>query len=397
MEIDEALIEGLYRGLPAETRSRVDSVVEMMFQAKESGGKICVVTGSGPNIHEGTTTLIAELIHRGIVDGVSTSSAVVAHEMAGSLERVYRVPGADLGLDPELLPADGKFEITLCGESVIDEISGEIEMDRELIRKALELGGDTIIKAAGNMSYPVGLRTEVLSREICRLCRDRGMIFEEVVGLGADSMTMIGAGADAGVPVVVTVPQLVGGGSVGMDIADSAPMRERSRRVADLLGESDIIIESALALAQEVHDGPFETYTGHGIWSRWLGEETYRLKDKKLVRIDLDPNLELAWRKQRESSTVQEAVAKGLPKTKLMGIPFRMEMSGFARLPNSLPVVGDIGRIWPVIANRLAGRLGIELEFMCYPQETDPGKSMREWIVEKVGIVNRERMLDGMG
>jgi len=397
MEIDETLIEGLYRGLPAETRSRVDSVVEMMFQAKESGGKICVVTGSGPNIHEGTTTLIAELIHRGIVDGVSTSSAVVAHEMAGSLERVYRVPGADLGLDPELLPADGKFEITLCGDSVIDEISGEIEMDRELIRKALELGGDTIIKAAGNMSYPVGLRTEVLSREICRLCRDRGMIFEEVVGLGADSMTMIGAGADAGVPVVVTVPQLVGGGSVGMDIADSAPMRERSRRVADLLGESDIIIESALALAQEVHDGPFETYTGHGIWSRWLGEETYRLKDKKLVRIDLDPNLELAWRKQRESSTVQEAVAKGLPKTKLMGIPFRMEMSGFARLPNSLPVVGDIGRIWPVIANRLAGRLGIELEFMCYPQETDPGKSMREWIVEKVGIVNRERMLDGMG
>lgn len=397
MEIDEALIEGLYRGLPAETRSRVDSVVEMMFQAKESGGKICVVTGSGPNIHEGTTTLIAELIHRGIVDGVSTSSAVVAHEMAGSLERVYRVPGADLGLDPELLPADGKFEITLCGDSVFDEISGEIEMDRELIRKALELDGDTIIKAAGNMSYPVGLRTEVLSREICRLCRDRGMIFEEVVGLGADPMTMIGAGAEAGVPVVVTVPQLVGGGSVGMDIADSAPMRERSRRVADLLGESDIVIESALALAQEVHDGPFETYTGHGIWSRWLGEETYRLKDKKLVRIDLDPNLELAWRKQRESSTVQEAVAKGLPKTKLMGIPFRMEMSGFARLPNSLPVVGDIGRIWPVIANRLAGRLGIELDFICYPQETDPGKSMREWIVEKVGIVNRERMLDGLG
>jgi hypothetical protein len=76
-----------------------------------------------------------------------------------------------------------------------------------------------------------------------------------------------------------------------------------------------------------------------------------------------------------------------------MAIPFRMEMSGFARLPNSLPVVGDIGRIWPVIARRLSDRLGIELDFMCYPQETEPGKSMREWIVDRVGIVNRRKML----
>ncbi len=50
-----------------------------------------VVTGSGPNLHEGVTTLIAELIHKGVVDGVVTSSAVVAHEMAGTLDRVKRV------------------------------------------------------------------------------------------------------------------------------------------------------------------------------------------------------------------------------------------------------------------------------------------------------------------
>ena len=37
-----------------------------------------VVVGSGPNLHEGVTTLIAELIRVGVVDGVTTSSAVVA-------------------------------------------------------------------------------------------------------------------------------------------------------------------------------------------------------------------------------------------------------------------------------------------------------------------------------
>ena len=181
-----------------------------------------------------------------------------------------------------------------------------------------------------------------------------------------------------------------------MDIADSTEMRERSRRVADLLSQSDVIIESALALAQEVHDGPFETYTGHGIWSMWDGEEIYRLLGKKLIRIDLDTNLELAWRKERESSKVQEAVAKGLPKTKLMGIPFRMEMSGFARLPGSLPVVGDIGKIWPIIGSRSAERLGVKLDFMSYPQETGAGQKMREWIVENVKILDRAKMLGGL-
>jgi len=150
-------------------------------------------------------------------------------------------------------------------------------------------------------------------------------------------------------------------------------------------------------LAQEVHDGPFETYTGHGIWSRWIGDRTYRLKDKRLVRIDLDPNLELAWRKEKESGRVKEAVAKGLPKTKILGIPFRMEMSGFARLPNSLPIVGDIGRIWPIIGHEVAKRLGVKLDFISYPQETEPGKKMREWIVEQVSILDRERMYAGLG
>lgn len=390
--VREREIDALYADLSEETRERVDTVVETICKIKEGGGKLCVVTGSGPNLHEGVTTLIAELIRKGIVDAVSTSSAVVAHEMAGSLERVYRVDGSDLGMDPELLPGDEKFEVTLCGNEVLDRLESELEIDRDLIKRALDLPGDTIIKAAGNMSYPIGLRTETVSREILQLAISKDLTFEETAGLGADPRTMIGAGAEMDVPVIVTVPQLVGGGSVGMDIADSIPMRERSRRIAKILGECDIVIESALALAQEVHDGPFETYTGHGIWSRWTGGSTYRLKDKYLIRIDLDTNLELAWRKEKESSEVQEAVAKGLPKTKVMGIPFRMEMSGFARLPKSLPLVGDIGKIWPIIGHMVSRRLGVKLDFMCYPQETDAGKEMREWIVDEVGILDRERM-----
>ena len=71
-----------------------------------------VVTGSGPNIHEGVTTLIAELIRVGIVDAVSTSSAVISHEMAGSLDRVFRVDAKALGMDMEKMPRGDVFEFT---------------------------------------------------------------------------------------------------------------------------------------------------------------------------------------------------------------------------------------------------------------------------------------------
>ena len=98
--------------------------------------------------------------------------------------------------------------------------------------------------------------------------------------------------------------------------------------------------------------------------------KTYSLHGKTLARIDLDKNLEVVWEYQRQSGLVQNAIAKGLPKTKLTGIPFRMEMSGFARLETSLPLIGDIGQIWPIIASLTADALGIELEFMSAPQET---------------------------
>jgi hypothetical protein len=117
------------------------------------------------------------------------------------------------------------------------------------------------------------------------------------------------------------------------------------------------------------------------------------LVGKTLVRIDLDPNLKKAWLTERQSHMVQEAIDQGLPKTKLTGIPFRMEMSGFSRLEGSLPVIGDIGVIWPVLACKVAAALDIKLDFVSHPQQTPEGKAMREWIVEQVKPVQRDLML----
>jgi len=44
-------------------------------------------------------------------------------------------------------------------------------------------------------------------------------------------------------------------------------------------------------------------------------------------------------------------------------------MSGFARLETSLPVTADIGVAWPVLAAKVAGRLGVTLDFLPGPQE----------------------------
>ena len=81
---------------------------------------------------------------------------------------------------------------------------------------------------------------------------------------------------------------------VGIALADSISIMERTSRIAEMMSGADVIIESAVALTQEIHDGPFETYTGHGIWSNWEGYPTYSLEGKTLIRIDLDPNLKKA-------------------------------------------------------------------------------------------------------
>lgn len=386
------LIDSFYNDLDERSRESLDSAIDKVVEAKKRGGKVVVVTGSGPNIHEGVTTLVAELITKGLVDGVTTSSAVINHEMGGTLDRVKMCGAAQLGFDEAVMPRSNVFEFTDMTDEQLDELSKEMILDRELLAKRHDAEGHFVIKAAANMAYPMGLRTEMLADEIHSICRQTGRPFEEVAGAGCDDRTMLGAGAKKGVPVLVTIPQLVGGGHVGLAVGDSIPIAERSRRIASLLGSADVIIESAVALTQEVHDGPFETYTGHGIWSWWQGQPTYSLAGKTLVRFDLDENLRKAQDLQKQSAMIQEAIAKGLPKTKISKIPFRMEMSAFARLEGSIPVIGDIGMIWPVFAKRVADRLGVELDFMSYKQETEDGKAMREWIVENIKPFSREKM-----
>ena len=393
MRVDQKAIAEIEMALPQKTQDRVKRAAAWILETKEKGGKVAVVVGSGPNLHEGVTTLIAELIHKGIVDGVCTSSAVVSHEMAGTLEKVKRVKGETIGHERALLPADGFVEVSLISEARLREIQREISMDLALYRSMRRAKGNVIIKAAGNIAYPTGLRTETLAHEIQAMAEEQGVPFEQIAGYGADPHTMLGAGARNRRPVLVTVPQLVGGGRVGLAIGDSLSISERCKRVAELLASADVIIESAIALAQEIHDGPFETFTGHGIWSAWEGQQTYSLSEKKVIRIDLDPNLEKAWTQERKSKKVSDAVHKGLPKTKLMRIPFRMEMSGFSRIPGSLPIIGDIGVIWPLLANRVAKTLGIKLDFMSYPQSTPAGREVREWIVRHIQPISRERLM----
>ncbi|KPK26126.1 MAG: hypothetical protein AMK69_12675 [Nitrospira bacterium SG8_3] len=392
MSIDRTAIEHTYRGLGSKVKSRLKLAVEWIVQARERGGKVVAVVGSGPNLHEGVTTLIAELIHKGIVDGVLTSSAVINHEMGGTLEEVKRIDGVASGFERNKLPVDGFFEVSMISKARLEEFQREFPLDIPLYRRLRRARGPTIIKVAGNVAYPTGLRTEKLARDILALAKRCGVPFEQMAGYGADRLTMIGAGAERNIPVLVTVPQLVGGGEVGLAIGDSIPISERCFRIAKLLDSAEVIVESALALSQEIHDGPFERFTGHGIWADWEGGWTYSLAEKKIVRIDLDPNLEKAWNQERKSKTVSDAVHKGLPKTKLMQIPFRMEMSGFARIPGSLPIVGDIGEVWPILATRVADALDLQLEFMSYKQSEQAGQKVREWIAKNVQPVNREKV-----
>jgi hypothetical protein len=393
MRSDCNFLDTLETDLGDDTRARLDQAAAAIVRAKEGGKKVAVVVGSGPNLHEGVTTLIAALIGKGIVDGVITSSAVICHEMGGALEKVHRVDVNNVSAVNVAASHDATLEASIMSGDQLDEMRAEIPFDEAYYRSLLAAPGKDIIKAAANLAYPLGLRTERLAREAQVLAVTSHVPLELIVGLGADPMTMIGAGAKRGVPVIVGVPQLIGGGAVGLAIGDCMTITERASRVAHVLASACVVIESAVALTQEIHDGPFETYTGHGLWAHWSGLWTYSLAEKEIIRIDLDPNLELAWQRERTDGVVSQAIANGLPKTKLLGVPFRMEMSGFSRLPGSLPLIADIGVIWPLLAARVTAALGVELDFLSYPQSTPRGQAMRDEIVQRVRPVSRTQML----
>ena len=114
------------------------------------------------------------------------------------------------------------------------------------------------------------------------------------------------------------------------------------------------------------------------------------------MRIDLDSSLEKVCQIERDGRAVQSAIAEGIPKTKQFNVPFRMEMSGFARHEGSTAIIGDLGVVWPLMALRIAERLGLTLDFISYPQQTPEGKAMREAIVRDVQPLSRAKMLRGL-
>jgi hypothetical protein len=132
------------------------------------------------------------------------------------------------------------------------------------------------------------------------------------------------------------------------------------------------------------------------LWAAWQGDYTYSLAGKTLLRIDLDPALEQVWDVERQGGAVQQAIAAGLPKTKTFKVPFRMEMSGFARHEGSLPLIGDLGVLWPLLAWQCAEALGIELQFLSYPQQSPLGQSMREDIVRHVKPLDRDQLVSAL-
>ena len=214
MSIDRKTIGYMADMIPADILKRIREAAELIVSAKKKGKKVVAVVGSGPNLHEGVTTLIAELIHKEIIDGVTTSSAIINHEMGGTLEKVKRIKGKELGFKESELPADGYVEASIIPEDILKNYEKFDGIDLKLYKKMLSAGGETIIKVAGNIAYPTGLYTELISRSILKMAQKHKVPFELMAGKGADPMTMIGAGALRGVPVLVSVPQLVGGGEV---------------------------------------------------------------------------------------------------------------------------------------------------------------------------------------
>ena len=281
MTVNRKVIAYMKGKIPDRSLLRIKKAAQSIIKTKKEGGKVVAVMGSGPNLHEGVTTLVAELINKGIIDGVTTSSAVINHEMGGTLEKVKRIKGIDLGIQKSKMPADGYVEASIVPEDMLKVFEGYDKIDMDLYRKMLKSEGNEIIKVAGNIAYPTGLYTEMMSRSILNIAKRKKVPFEVIAGKGADERTMIGAGAKKEIPVLVSVPQLVGGGETGLAIGDSISVSERSRRVAKLIAGADVIIESAIALTQEIHDGPFELYTGHGIWKDYEGEWTYSLEGRR--------------------------------------------------------------------------------------------------------------------
>ena len=133
--VNASLLREFHESLDPRSRESLMAAADAIVEVKKRGGNIAVVTGSGPNIHEGVTTLIAELMDKGIVDGVTTSSAVIGHEMAGSLDVVKMCDATEVGMDEAFMPRGNVFEFTRMSESDLARIREEMVLDDALLER----------------------------------------------------------------------------------------------------------------------------------------------------------------------------------------------------------------------------------------------------------------------
>ena len=104
MDMEPGILAEIEGRLDAKALGRVDEAVDRIVDregTRRQGGR---GHRQWSQCARGVTTLIAELMRVGLVDAVSTSAAVVAHEMGGTLDEVKRCPGASLGVPASFLP-----------------------------------------------------------------------------------------------------------------------------------------------------------------------------------------------------------------------------------------------------------------------------------------------------
>ena len=78
---------------------------------------------------------------------------------------------------------------------------------------------------------------------------------------------------------------------------------------------------------------------------------------------------------------------------------FRTALSDARKAAATEPATRSVASrivIWPIIAMHASQRLGIELDFLSYPQEPEQGKEMSEWIVQNVKRLHKENMLEAI-
>ena len=254
------------------------------------------------------------------------------------------------------------------------------------------LRASEIIKVAGNLAYPTGPWLEDAALRLFACGRkNRGAAWRRWLARaatlspcwerrpGQKGASLPGDGAPAG-------GRRSGGPGHRGQYNHQPPFRAGGPRpwIRRIL-----IIESGLALAQEIHDGPFELFTGHGLWARKRGEPTFSLRDKKVVRIDLDPHISnVSGNMQRQKAkAVSQAIHTRQTKSRGPGAPLP---HGVLRIrPHSrihVPITADLGMVWPLMAGRAAASgLGVRSGRLCVTNKgTGLGESLREFIVQHV-------------